>query len=69
LQQAENDYTALVQQLADYHPSIAIQAAALLYQRGVDLEGPQLQRALADGSQATREAFQRIADSVKKRND
>lgn len=60
MKSAGNNYAALIGELSNYHPSVAVQAAALLYRDGINLNTPSLREALSDASDDTRESFQLV---------
>ena len=57
LQRVSNDPKKAIKLLSSYHESISIQAAALLWKNGTDLNGHQLQQALKDSNESVKRGF------------
>src|SRR5690606_34068581 len=50
IKNAGNNHALLIGELSNYHPSVAVQAAALLYRDGVSTDTPSLRQALANAA-------------------
>lgn len=58
--QAGNDLNLLIQSLASYDEAVAIQVAALLYQKGKNLTGTEITKVLRRATPETKSAFQTV---------
>ena len=58
--QADNDLDVLIHHLASYDEAVAIQVAAILHQKGVNLAGPEVTRALRRANPETKSGFQTV---------
>ena len=58
------DYSALVQALSGFDEAVSIQAAASLYEAGVDLSSSSIAIALSNASQTTREGFRKFIKAL-----
>lgn len=61
---ARNDVSALIETLASYNESIAVQAAALLHQKGKNLNGAEIKNALKTASADTQLAFKAVTSEL-----
>lgn len=58
--QADNDLNELIHNLSTYDEAVAIQVAALLHKKGVNLAGPEVSRALRRAKPETKSGFQTV---------
>ncbi|MEX1239888.1 MAG: CehA/McbA family metallohydrolase [Cyclobacteriaceae bacterium] len=59
-QQFSRDFAGLIQKLASYDEAVAIQVAALLHQKGENLTGTEISKALHHAAPETKSGFQRV---------
>jgi hypothetical protein len=62
---ARNDVSALLRSLSTYDESVSIQAAALLHQKGKNLNGTEITNALKKATPQTQAAFKAVIEEVK----
>lgn len=67
IRESGGNIPTLVQRLSAFNQSIAIQAAALLHQRGKNLESREVLTALERASADTRSAFERVISEIRLR--
>jgi hypothetical protein len=65
LQRTKNDPRKTIKLLSSYHESISIQAAALIWKNGTDLNGQQLQQVLKDSNESVKRGFAVTANEEK----
>ena len=66
INESGSDISSIIKKLSAYDEAVAIQAAALLWQAGYELEDPIIKEALKKGSAATRSGFQVFNHAGKK---
>jgi hypothetical protein len=62
--QAGGDLAALIQLLATFDEAVSVQAAALLYKKGMSLTGPEMTKALDMASPQTKSGFRIVIDEL-----
>ena len=65
IEDSNNNVDMLIKKLAAYDEAVAVQAAALLYEKGVDLTGPRVTTALVHANTSTRNGFQNFIEALK----
>ena len=66
VEDSTEDLNILMKKLADYDEAVAVQAAAILYQKGVDVNGAGITSALVHASAATKRGFESFRKEVMK---
>ncbi len=69
VRQAGSDMKRLMQDLASFNESVAIQAAALLFKQGKNLKGAAISQALAEASPETRSGFNIVIEELAARSE
>jgi hypothetical protein len=64
VQDSRNDLPALMKSLERYDEAVSVQAAAILYQNGIDMTGPAVTAALLHASAETKEGFERFISEI-----
>ena len=62
----EKDYASLINALSSYDEAVSVQAAALLYKKGIDLSSLPVTNALSKASSSTREGFKKFIEALPK---
>jgi hypothetical protein len=60
----KDDFKKLFKQLAEYDEAVAIQVAAILHERGIDIMNSSVTSALSQGSNATKEGFRKFSEAL-----
>ena len=64
LQRSNNDPIEVIKLLSTHHQSVAIQAAALLWENGINLNSQEIQKQLNQSKEPVRTAFAKVADET-----
>lgn len=65
--QAGNDKDALIQSLAIFDEAVSVQTAALLHQKGTNISGAEITKALRKASPETQSAFRTVINELRER--